>query len=179
MGSIVLGKYAVKKVPVGDSREWLEKMLAEVYTLELLRNPNIVEYKHTWLEYAGGSAFAPQVPHLHILMEYADFGNVEELVERHFTENGPLPEVIVKNIFKQTCLGLQYLHESGVVHRDLKPSNLLLTRNKHPGTCSAEYLVLLSDFGECQKMWLGAHEHRSGATGTIEFMAPELFIRTS
>ncbi|TGJ86214.1 hypothetical protein E0Z10_g2517 [Xylaria hypoxylon] len=40
--------------------------------------------------------------------------------------------------FRDTVLGLEYLHYEGVVHRDIKPANLLWTR---------EHRVKISDFG--------------------------------
>ncbi|KAK3899436.1 hypothetical protein C8A05DRAFT_46492 [Staphylotrichum tortipilum] len=35
-----------------------------------------------------------------------------------------------RNTFRDTVLGLEYLHYEGVVHRDIKPANLLWTRDK-------------------------------------------------
>lgn len=43
-----------------------------------------------------------------------------------------------RSTFRDTVLGLEYLHYEGVVHRDIKPANLLWTR---------EHRVKISDFG--------------------------------
>ncbi|ODA78118.1 hypothetical protein RJ55_06721 [Drechmeria coniospora] len=43
-----------------------------------------------------------------------------------------------RSTFRDTVLGLEYLHYQGVVHRDIKPANLLWTR---------EHRVKISDFG--------------------------------
>jgi serine/threonine protein kinase len=43
-----------------------------------------------------------------------------------------------RSTFRDTVLGLEYLHYQGVVHRDIKPANLLWTRDHH---------VKISDFG--------------------------------
>ena len=43
-----------------------------------------------------------------------------------------------RNAFRDTVLGLEYLHYEGVVHRDIKPANLLWTR---------DHRVKISDFG--------------------------------
>ncbi|KAF7558452.1 hypothetical protein G7046_g5693 [Stylonectria norvegica] len=43
-----------------------------------------------------------------------------------------------RTTFRDTVLGLEYLHYQGVVHRDIKPANLLWTR---------EHRVKISDFG--------------------------------
>jgi len=44
----------------------------------------------------------------------------------------------IRNIFRDTVLGLEYLHYQGVVHRDIKPANLLFTK---------DHRVKISDFG--------------------------------
>ena len=51
LDGVKLGKYAVKKVAVGNNHSWLVKMLREVHLLERLHHPNIINYKHAWLEY--------------------------------------------------------------------------------------------------------------------------------
>jgi serine/threonine protein kinase len=43
-----------------------------------------------------------------------------------------------RSTFRDTVLGLEYLHYQGVVHRDIKPANLLWTKDHH---------VKISDFG--------------------------------
>ena len=74
-----LGRFAVKIVPVGDSEEWLSRRLQEVRTMCRLKHPNIIEYKHAWMEEWSGSPFAPRIPCLFILMEYADAGSLENV----------------------------------------------------------------------------------------------------
>ena len=44
----------------------------------------------------------------------------------------------IREAFRDTVLGLEYLHYQGVIHRDIKPANLLQTR---------EHKVKISDFG--------------------------------
>jgi serine/threonine protein kinase len=50
LDQVALGDYAVKKIAVGDNKQWLVRMLAEVRILENVRHFNIIEYKHCWLE---------------------------------------------------------------------------------------------------------------------------------
>lgn len=83
LDGVKLGKYAIKKVAIGNNHPWLVRMLREVHLLERLRHPNIVSYKHSWLEYNRLTPFGPEVPCLFILMECANGGNLEEYFENH------------------------------------------------------------------------------------------------
>lgn len=159
-----MGTYAVKKVPVGDDHSWLNRMLREVHILENLRHANIIEYKHAWLEYHQLTLFGPSIPCLFILMQLAQGGNLEEFI----LSNAQIDPSILCGLFTQICKGLSHLHRCGILHRDLKPSNILLS--------SQESLqILITDFGECTSTSDSeASTNRTGATGTIEFVAPEL-----
>ena len=50
-------------------------------------------------------------------------------------------------IFKQACLGVEAIHEAGLIHLDLKPENILLIANKHSKDISQNWTVKISDFG--------------------------------
>lgn len=170
LSGTTLGRYAVKKVPVGDNPLWLTRMLREVHILEKLRHPNVVEYKHAWLEKHKASSFAPTVPHLFILMELAELGSLED-----WLDSGPVVNVAtfhaILPLLRPISQGLAYLHSHGILHRDLKPSNILLSRSG-----AGVIRPMISDFGEAHTQ--GQLEgNRTGATGTIEYMAPELYAQ--
>ena len=80
LDNVVLGEYAVKKIPIGDNKEWMLRMLREVYTLEQMRHFNVIEYRHCWIEDAQLNTFGPSVPCLFLLMELANGGNLEEYI---------------------------------------------------------------------------------------------------
>jgi serine/threonine protein kinase len=69
-----LGHYAVKKISVGDSRRSLVQTLQEIKHLEQLRHPHIVAYHHSWLEMHSTTEFQPEIPHLFLLMSFANGG---------------------------------------------------------------------------------------------------------
>lgn len=73
----------------------------------------------------------------------------------------------------QIVTGLRDVHACGVVYRDMKPSNLLL-QFQNPSDPDETPRVLLSDFGECEIISEIHDRSRTGNTGTMEFMAPEL-----
>lgn len=58
------GRFAVKKIAVGHSHEYLLRILREVRLLESLRHPNIISYHHSWLETNRFSSFGPSIPTL-------------------------------------------------------------------------------------------------------------------
>ncbi|KAE8350979.1 hypothetical protein BDV28DRAFT_138033 [Aspergillus coremiiformis] len=87
-----------------------------------------------------------------------------------------------RNAFRDSLLGLEYLHYQGIIHRDIKPANLLLTSN---------YRVKISDFGvsylgrpmrdedeeqvgETDATELDDARELSKTVGTPAFYAPEL-----
>ncbi|TFK47510.1 kinase-like protein [Heliocybe sulcata] len=75
-----LGYFAVKKIAVGDSHSYLLTILQEIRLLERLHHPNIITYHHAWLEMARFSTFGVEVPTLHVLMQYASGGSLDDFI---------------------------------------------------------------------------------------------------
>ncbi|EPQ53519.1 kinase-like protein [Gloeophyllum trabeum ATCC 11539] len=75
-----LGHFAVKKIAVGDSHSYLLNILQEIRLLERLHHPNIITYHHAWLEMARFSTFGMEVPTLHVLMQYASGGSLDDFI---------------------------------------------------------------------------------------------------
>lgn len=63
-------------------------MLREVRLLETLRHPNIIPYHHVWIENARFSSFAPPIASLHLLMMYANYGNLDTFVAARCSSPG-------------------------------------------------------------------------------------------
>ncbi len=99
-----------------------------------------------------------------LIMEYVEGLDLARLVERA----GRLRVADACELTRQAAVGLQYVHEHGLVHRDIKPSNLMLTPQ-----------------GEIKILDLGLarfHRERGGSDGmtgagqtmgTADYMAPE------
>uniref|UniRef100_A0A8V1AH12 non-specific serine/threonine protein kinase n=1 Tax=Gallus gallus TaxID=9031 RepID=A0A8V1AH12_CHICK len=66
----------------------------------------------------------------------------------------------------ETVLGLEYLHNYGIVHFDLKPDNLLITSIGH---------IKLTDFG-LSKIGLMSLTTNLYVCGTLEYTAPEVIL---
>ncbi|EMC99661.1 hypothetical protein BAUCODRAFT_345072 [Baudoinia panamericana UAMH 10762] len=198
MDGVSLGQYACKRVPVGNDRAWLEKVLVEVKLLQRIQHRNLVQYHFVWLEDHQPNRFGPSIPCLWILQEYCDGGDLQSYV--HGPKDAPTTAETLKarlrrrsrgdsdttgevrvpskltfeeifSFFRDITAGLHHLHSKGYIHRDLKPSNCLLQRD---GTKTR---VLISDFGEVQAA--GDERRSTGATGTISYCAPEVLRRDS
>ena len=75
-----LGKYAIKKIPVGDHASSLLHSLNEVHLMESLHHPHLIHYQHAWIERCQLSAFAPEVPTLFVLMMAANGGSLADWI---------------------------------------------------------------------------------------------------
>ncbi|CAH1760600.1 6005_t:CDS:10 [Entrophospora sp. SA101] len=89
---------------------------------------------------------------VNIFLEYVNGGSIGTYLRM----NGPLKEPVVRSFTRQILLGLQYLHNRGILHRDIKADNILVNED---GICK------ISDFGISKK------------SGTIFWMAPEVFTK--
>lgn len=187
-----LGYFACKRVPVGDDHAWLEKVLVEVELLAKLSHPNLVSYRHVWLEDVRLTLFGPSVVCAFILQQFCNSGDLQTYVvgnapatttkeqlkaqmRRRSKGQPETPTSVNKSrltfeeiysIFKDITSGVAYLHASDYIHRDLKPGNCLLHRQGDILTC------LISDFGEVQPG--NKARNSTGATGTISYCAPEV-----
>lgn len=215
---IFQGYFACKRVPVGDDHAWLEKgksdmlsqqcphhtntgfcdtVLIEVELLAKLSHPNLVSYRHVWLEDVKLNRFGPSVACAFILQQYCNSGDLlqyiigtqpkettkEDLkaqVRRRSKGQLENPKDLhspqrrlsfeeIYSLFKDITSGLAYLHGANYIHRDLKPSNCLLHRE---GT---NIFCLISDFGEVQPE--NMVRRSTGSTGTISYCAPEVLRR--
>lgn len=93
-----------------------------------LDHPNIVSYKHSFIEKGI----------LIIIMEYCEHGDLAFHVRKKKTKNEQFSETEIMNWFVQLCLSLDYVHSRKILHRDIKSQNIFLTKSN---------TVKLGDFG--------------------------------
>jgi serine/threonine protein kinase len=97
---------------------------------------------------------------LYISMELIDGVDLKHLLK----ERGAFPREEAYEIAGQIALGLQAVHEAGIIHRDLKTPNIMLDRG---GTAR------LMDFGIAKRVGEGTATATGQIVGTPEYMSPE------
>ncbi|KAH3678876.1 hypothetical protein WICPIJ_008803 [Wickerhamomyces pijperi] len=203
LNDVSLGVFALKKITIGDDPKWLLKVLNEVSMLVKIsyNNKNLVNYNHVWLEIDSINDFGPKVPCAFILQQYCSGGSLETFVtdikspvltvkemKQHRIKRLPgrfLTNEEILLIFTDLVNGVSELHKNHIIHRDLKPSNCLMSHSylskfelgstTQPPDLSRLPTALIGDFGESQLE--GELRTASGYTGTIEYTAPELFVK--
>ena len=105
---------AIKVLPASKARgpEVLARFRREARLLTRLDHPNVVRAFH--LGEADGKHY--------LVLEYLDGDTLEDVLAKW----KQLPPAEAVRIVHQAMLGLEHLHERGMIHRDLKPANLML-----------------------------------------------------
>lgn len=104
----------------------------------------------------------PDQDSLFMVFDLCENGSIIDIRLSGRTE--PLPEELCRKYFSQLILGIEYLHESGVIHRDIKPENLLLSRDN---------TLKIVDFG-VSSMFTSGNDQIKSSAGSPAFMSPEL-----
>ncbi|KAI9592643.1 kinase-like domain-containing protein [Syncephalis fuscata] len=86
---------------------------------------------------------------------------------RYISRRGPLPEMEVKNIFRQLFEGIVFLHNEKVAHGDIRPANILLNAD-----CQSPQVVY-TDFKMAQ--FIRPHM-RYAFCGKKPYSAPEVIL---
>lgn len=133
-------------------------MQSEVNLLKKVQHPLIIGY----IDYFTSDN------HLAIVMQYAEGGTLEKLInERVIKESNTkehFPEKTVLEYFTQILIALDHMHSKHIVHRDLKPQNILMNRKRT--------ILKLSDFGISKE--LGTKSAASTVIGTPNYLSPEV-----
>jgi serine/threonine protein kinase len=93
-----------------------------------------------------------------VVLEKCDGGDLlEYILDGRISDIG-----IVKQLFRDVALAVQYLHQQGIAHNDIKPENVIL---------DASGRAKLTDFGFAKCSETAGDQEK---WGTLVYMAPEL-----
>ncbi|KAK8508913.1 hypothetical protein V6N12_035014 [Hibiscus sabdariffa] len=134
----------------------IRELEEEVKLLKNLSHPNIVRYL----------GIVREEETLNILLEFVPGGSISSLLGKF----GPFPEAVIRKYTKQLLLGLEYLHNNGIMHRDIKGANILVDNKGN---------IKLADFGASkQVVELATVTGAKSMKGTPYWMAPEVILQT-
>ncbi|XP_056914541.1 mitogen-activated protein kinase kinase kinase kinase 5 isoform X2 [Takifugu flavidus] len=142
-----LAAVKIIKLEPGDDFSIIQQ---EIFMVKECTHKNIVAYFGSYL----------CREKLWICMEYCGGGSLQDIY--HVT--GPLSELQIAYVCRETIQGLGYLHSMGKMHRDIKGANILLTDKGD---------VKLADFGVAAKITATIAKRKS-FIGTPYWMAPEV-----
>uniref|UniRef100_A0A7E4VGJ3 Mitogen-activated protein kinase kinase kinase kinase n=1 Tax=Panagrellus redivivus TaxID=6233 RepID=A0A7E4VGJ3_PANRE len=142
-----LAAVKVVKLEQGDNFTVIQQ---EIHMLRDCVHPNIISYYASYF----------RRDKLWIVMEYCSGGSLQDIYQL----SGPLLELQIAFVCRETLKGLAYLHRRGKVHRDIKGANILLTENGN---------VKLADFGVAAQITATLGKRKS-FIGTPYWMAPEV-----
>ena len=111
--------YALKRVKFAKlSDKEKSNALNEIRILASINNKNIISYKEAFFDENDSS--------LDIVMEYADKGDLFQLITEHKKTKTHFSEEEIWSTLIQLLNGLKSLHELNILHRDLKSANVFL-----------------------------------------------------
>jgi len=167
--------HVIGKGSFGKVLQVRKKDNGKIYAMKVLNKKNILEnneLEHTRTEkeilqklihpFLVNLNYCFQTPEkLYFIMDYINGG---ELFYHLQKEHKFTPDR-VKFYCAEIVMGLEYLHNSGVIYRDLKPENILLTDDGH---------ICMTDFGISKQGLLAEDARTATFCGTPEYLAPEV-----
>ncbi|KAM3141197.1 hypothetical protein pb186bvf_006582 [Paramecium bursaria] len=142
---------AINKQHIIDNKQ-VEHTKAEKKILEMVDSPFLVSMHYSF----------QSKNKIFFVMPYMRGGDLFRLLKENIRFN----EQTAKFYAASIILGLEYLHNLGVVYRDIKGENILLDQNGY---------IKITDYGLAK--FLQPNELTRSFVGTLEYLAPEIIIQ--
>ncbi len=133
-----------------DMRRRFEREAAAGMTLQ---HPNIINVKE----------ISEHDNYYYMVMEYIDGQDLS----KYMKQKGAFDVETAIMLIAALCDGLKAAHRANYVHRDIKPANVMLRKDGSP---------VLMDFGIAKLQDGRSAITKTGAMGTIDYMAPEQIV---
>lgn len=185
-GQLVGGRYEILKC-IGRGGMGLVYLVKQIYlgkelALKTIKKSSVSDLTIRRFQQEARASFALDHPSI---VTVNDFGLLEDntpflvmellkgkSLSEHLKEKGQLSIEEALPIFIQTCLGLAYAHERGIVHRDIKPGNIMLISEMQLGS---EGSVKVVDFGIAKIMDMEGDQAQA-LTQTGEIFGSPLYM---
>ncbi|CAM9606506.1 unnamed protein product [Chrysoparadoxa australica] len=132
----------------------MEHTRTERRVLGCINHPFLVSLHYAWTTRAK----------IYFVLDYCPGGELFF----HLSRMKKLPEYMARFYAAEITLGLDHLHDNGIVYRDLKPENILLDAVGH---------VKLADFGLAKEGVMDCAKGANSLCGTPEYLSPEILNR--
>jgi eukaryotic-like serine/threonine-protein kinase len=155
-------RVAIKVLPGKENTDpvSIERFFREARAAAQLNHPNIVR----------AHDIDRSENYFYLIMDYVEGVGLNDLVQ----QLGPLDPIRAAHYIAQAAVGLQYIHEMGLIHRDVKPGNLLLDRM---GTIRILDLGLARIQGDDTAKITEKFDNKT-ILGTADYIAPEQAIES-
>lgn len=124
----IVHKTSRRKLGSQNYSSQMDKIHREIAILKKCRHPHVVQLKEVIDE--------PSSRKIYLILEYMDRGEIQFVGSDGQSPIHDMPTI--RHILRNVIIGLDYLHQQGIIHRDIKPANLLWSHDGH---------VTISDFG--------------------------------
>ncbi len=150
--------YAIKILPPDVDKLEKENFVKEYFTLQKLEHPNIIKAHDLGTIFKTDNEEGIVPGSSYIVLEY--FEGEELLASNAYRNENNLREIV-----KQICAALYYLHQSKYIYYDLKPENILVSLKKNIPH------IRLIDLGLAE---YSPSQSDYEIKGTAHYIAPEL-----
>ena len=153
-------EYAMKRILIDINEEKENNTyFNEIEVFKRLNHCNLIKYQESFIHNNK----------LCIIMEYANQGDLNLLIEKYKKEKKYIPENDIWYIIIQIYRAIEYLHSKKIIHRDIKCQNIFLSGKEKLN----QKIIKLGDFG-ISKILKDTYELCKTPLGTPYYLSPEI-----